>query len=274
MANHLKTTSRPKRWYHRPHWPAYITAITGVILHVVVWVANNIKNPWSWVPIANVFVFLIGIAMFVGAATWLLIIAIRESRAKEKATAEKEKATAEKRRLMAPSDLQGCALVLWRILRYFDSIPMEDSACLRITVHRVEKDEPDKLIQAIDYVGGRGGGEGREFSSSLGIIGLILRSNQNDSEIKSVFAKRRSTNHESFVKEMVEEWGYSVDEARNLTQDRASWAAVILSDDNDNPTGVLYLDSNTPDYFDGNQTREIIVRGAGGVAQFIRGRYN
>lgn len=55
---------------------------------------------------------------------------------------------------------------------------------------------------------------------------------------------------------MVRRWGFTKDEARNLTQDRRAYCALVIKEGKGNILGVLYCDSNKTSVFEHPDTFE------------------
>lgn len=251
---------KPKHWTLHKWLPALLAAIGGVIVGIIGLVKlSKTEN----IPTSIFYWGLCALILTGAAAFWGIIIQILEARKKHESD--------------GPNDLKGCAQVLWRILRMLDKKPISNIDCLRITIHRFDGSKkaknPGQLEQVTDYIGGRGNGRGRKFSPNIGIIGSVIREFEHDSEKSFIVSKRKTDDQGTFVEEMVNEWGYMVDDARQLTHDRCSWMAVVLDDENRNPIGCVYLDSNDLNYFDDKQTQLIVIRGAFGIADYIRERY-
>lgn len=165
--------------------------------------------------------------------------------------------------------LQGAVQVLHAMLAKQLDLPPNDGS-LRITLHRVVflqrvAQPPQELEQILAYVGGPGGGAGRRFSIRSGITGRVARDG-----VPYVFT-RQGNDYEAFVSEMVAEWGYTREEATNLTRDRqTSMAVPILGQQG--VIGVVYLDSNRRDVFS-PQVQTLVIDGCSGIAAYVDLKY-
>jgi hypothetical protein len=144
---------------------------------------------------------------------------------------------------------------------------------VRLTVYSVvfdrQRREPMELEQMIDYVGGSGGPAGRRVSVRTGIIGVCARMSS------LVTAERTSDEITAFRQEMVRGWGYTQDEARQLSADRWSFLACPITEAEDGPViAVAYLDSQTRNLFDASGVQESIIQQCGVLAQIIRRCYS
>lgn len=117
----------------------------------------------------------------------------------------------------------------------------------RLTLHRVvparKNGTPEELEQLLPYMGGQGSAPGRRFSIRSGIIGKVARRKS------ALVAVRGNADHEGFVNELMDHWGYPEDDARKLSPDRHAWMAVPILDSKATIAAVVYLDSREPDFF-------------------------
>ncbi|HEY2847954.1 MAG TPA: GAF domain-containing protein [Pyrinomonadaceae bacterium] len=142
---------------------------------------------------------------------------------------------------------------------------------LRVTVQRIVPPEkagtsPEELEQVLDYIGGKGGGKGRRFSIRSGITGKAAR------EGEVLIGSRNNDNHEAYIQELMSVWNYTEEDAKKLSSGRNSWMAVPIKYKGHEITGVVYLDSNEKEFFNG-EIRELVVWACGGLAVFIDERY-
>lgn len=145
-----------------------------------------------------------------------------------------------------------------------------DRKRLRVTLHRVISptrlgSAPDELEQLLPYLGGRGGPAGRRYSTRSGLVGLAVR----DQSI--IVAQRQNADYEAFLRELVQEWSYTPEEARALTLDRQAWMAVPIPGAS-GIVAVVYLDSDQRDFFT-PELQQLIVLACQGVASYIDARY-
>lgn len=89
---------------------------------------------------------------------------------------------------------------------------------LRATLH-VPVERGRALIQVIDYVGNDRAGHtgGRRFPANAGLVAQVLQAGS------GLAASREIANHEVYVRELVEKWGYTEEAAR-----RRDMSAMVL----------------------------------------------
>lgn len=97
------------------------------------------------------------------------------------------------------------------------------------------------LKQITNYMPKGERGSGHKVHSSKGIIGAAYRENEHRVEI---LKDPNYSSSEFFQSRMVTRWGFTKDEARNLTQDRRAYCALVIKDEKEAILGVLYCDSN------------------------------
>ena len=107
---------------------------------------------------------------------------------------------------------------------------------------------------------------GRRWLLVMGAIGLAARNRS------PITAKRKSTGHPDFVKELVHDWGYTEDEACSLTADRQAWMAVPIFSACGAVVGVVSLDSNVPGFFT-RAVQRTVGNACGGIAAYIAEAY-
>lgn len=204
--------------------------------------------------------------LFLAAIGWVLVVAalkIHRARKNDRDRDQKE----------SPADLLGCTEVLYQTIQHVFGTNAAVSRC-RVTIHRViplrpgEQPTQQELEQVIPYVGGAnvGGGKGRKFPIHAGIIGRAARTRQIHTGI------RENNDHEKFIGELVEKWGYCDADARGLSPDRRSWMAVPISGPDKSVTGVVYLDSDEPEFFT-DPVQKFVIDGCIGVANYVNERY-
>ena len=171
----------------------------------------------------------------------------------------------ERTKAKSPADLSACLHVLHSIITRKVPGQTGSTNILRMTIHRAI--ERERLEQCVGYVGGKGGDPGRRFSDKSGISGRAFRLGA------VVTARRRNTDHDQFLHEMVEDWGFSAEEAKALSGDRMAWMAVPIKDEaNDAVIGVVFFDSSNPDYFS-QPVQELAIAGCVGLSKYISQHY-
>ena len=86
-------------------------------------------------------------------------------------------------------------------------------------------------------------------------------------------ASRDFPNHERYVQELVNYWGYDEREARTKDMSAMSWMAVPLADRAGVVGGVLFVDSTRRDFFSAPTRQRILLTSAIGIAKFAARRY-
>jgi hypothetical protein len=166
-----------------------------------------------------------------------------------------------------PHDLAGCLHALHAILLALKGSDVPDPR-LRLTIH-VPVGQ-DKLEQVLDYVGDQRGGRSapRTFSVHSGIIGKAYR------EQKACVGSRKNDDYETYIKELVEEWGYTEAEARKLNPSSKSWMAVPLLNllDQRKVEGIVYIDAVEKDFFTEVQ-KGLVLFACVGIAQYVAQKY-
>jgi hypothetical protein len=156
--------------------------------------------------------------------------------------------------------------VLHSLVRHRRKFPRNELDRLRVTLFRVVEPGRRELEQMFNYVGGNGRGVGRRFSIHTGVIGAAVR------ERDTFAVSRKNDDHKSFIKEMVREWGYTEEDAKQLSIDRNSWMAIPIYYRGKEVTGVVFLDSSDKGIFT-EDLRDAIEWTCAGLAVFIDERY-
>src|SRR5207237_856519 len=121
-----------------------------------------------------------------------------------------------------PHDLAGCLHALYAILM----TGKEPGAAshdpgLRITIH-VPTENGQKLQQVLDYVGAKRGETvaGSKLPAQCGIIGKAFREKQ------ICTAKRKNQDYMGYVRELVQEWGFTEADANKRHPASMAWMAI------------------------------------------------
>ncbi len=132
---------------------------------------------------------------------------------------------------------------------------------LRICVFVPHHKKKDTCHQITNYVGGDGGGKGRDHSCRCGVVGSAFRSTE--CQFDTLPKNTQVVDH------LVREHGFDRQEAATMRQDRRSWAAMPVGDP---VVAVIFLDSVIGDFFGKSKgtRRRIIESSAIGVAAFMR----
>jgi putative methionine-R-sulfoxide reductase with GAF domain len=107
---------------------------------------------------------------------------------------------------------------------------------------------------------------------NVGVAGQAFRQAQLNPDAPQLFAGSRTTqNHDAFLKQMVTDYGFSQDDALNLSQSTMSWLAFAIAR-NGTVYGVLYCDSKQADFFT-DERKEDLLHAMVGIAYFVGLRY-
>jgi hypothetical protein len=163
--------------------------------------------------------------------------------------------------------LLGALHVLYGIVSSRAGLGPRDHGRLRATIHRVvppavKGKAAQELEQLLPYLGGAGSGPGRTFSIRSGVAGKAAR------ERIAFAASRQSEDYEQFLHELVRDWSYTEDDARQLTPDRRSWMAVPVFDVRGRVAAVVFLDSNETSFFT-KELQQLIVQACGGITSYV-----
>ena len=161
----------------------------------------------------------------------------------------------------SPEGLRGCAHVLHGILILALGKEKEPNA-VRVTVYGIEG---DFLEQSIEYVGCAGGKVGRRFPISVGIIGKAARTREMQT------GERRASTEDDYMKELVEDWGFTFEMARKIVKGRQSFIAVPIMDEAGTPVGVVYADSTEKEAFNGLE--QYVAASTKGMTAYISERF-
>jgi len=161
-------------------------------------------------------------------------------------------------------ELAGCLETLLAIINPPGSADYDRG--LRATLHRAERS--GGFVQVLDYVGDSRAGHtaGRKFRADAGIAARVLQD-------REAYAGSRSVaNHQTYVGELQQIWGYTPEEAEARDKSAMSWMAVPLENQGE-IGGVLFLDSTQPDFFYVVARQRDVVASAVGIAKFAVRRY-
>ncbi|HEX6369104.1 MAG TPA: hypothetical protein VF006_09225 [Longimicrobium sp.] len=195
-----------------------------------------------------------------GAAAWLALA----SAVKVLHAAAQDR---DRKRVQDYDGLRGSLWVLYEAVRGRAGLEGVDDGKLRVTIHRVVPPRKrgattEQLEQLLPYVGGMGGAARRTFSIRSGVIGRAVR------EKAPFAARRKSTEHSDFVKELVHDWGYLEKEAYSITPDRQAWMAVPVVMPNAAVGVVVSLDSSVPGFFT-EEVQAVVLDCCGGIKTYI-----
>lgn len=165
----------------------------------------------------------------------------------------------------SPDDLRGCLHVIHGTVAGLKQMASAPSGWLRIAFHKVDG---TRLEQSVDYVGSEDGGAGRVFTIHAGVIGRVAR----EAEPRT-FDRPADMTFADWVHYLVADLGMTEDAAWATRKDRFSFFGVpIKSPGGEQVRGVVYLDAETPEFFD-DETAGVVVDGCGGLAAWIDEHY-
>ncbi|HSU15545.1 hypothetical protein [Longimicrobium sp.] len=202
--------------------------------------------------------------LLVGAIGWLAaasIVRVLHAHAQDR----------EQKRRDDYDGLLGALYVLYGLVSARAAVGPHEHGRLRITIHRIvppvaKGRAAEELEQLLPYLGGDGGGPGRRFSIRAGVIGRAVRE-------KIAFAASRQNEHyEQFLGELVREYAYTEEDARQLAPDRRAWMAVPVAGAGRAVAAVVYLDSNERTFFT-NELQKIIVDACSGITSYVHEAY-
>lgn len=226
--------------------PPLVTAAVGALVNL----ADPAKRTLGW--------------WLAGATAWLALasgVKVLHAAAQDR----------QRRRVEDYDGLRGSLCVLYEVVRRAASVETAGDGTLRVTIHRVmlpgERGAAgEKLEQLLPYVGGAGGRARRMFSIRSGVIGLAVRRKA------PATARRKRSEHADFVKELVDDWGYTEEEARSVTADRQAWMAVPIFSGHGTVGAVVSLDSSIPGFFP-KAVQRTVGNACGGIAVYIEEAY-
>ena len=168
--------------------------------------------------------------------------------------------------ISSPEGLRGCAHVLYSQLKFALDVQKEDGT-VRVTVHRVTE-EDSELEQVIDYVGtARPSGKTRRFSIRSGVIGFAARTGET-----KLAERTEDSTDEDYVRELVDQWGYTRSEAEQVSLDRKTIIAVPIRGHSGETLEVVMVDCSRTRAFDEN-CLVLIGRAAVGFSAYIDERF-
>jgi hypothetical protein len=119
--------------------------------------------------------------------------------------------------------LEACLHLLHELLLWPDKD--ESTSKLRLTVHAPTPDGKH-FEQLLDYVGDNRAlaTGGRKSAIQCGIVGFVYRTQAET----GMAMDRTNDDYEKFISEMVENWGYTREDAAKLNRETMTWMAVPL----------------------------------------------
>ncbi len=129
---------------------------------------------------------------------------------------------------------------------------------LRVTMYRIDGEDGTQLMP---HVGGPGGAASRKLPPKVGIVGLAVRGRE------PAYSKRQSKDLVAYRRQLVRDFNFSEAEAKDVREDRWSWAAVPIFE-RDQVVAVVYADSGDPDFFD--DKKNLFGAACAGMAEYAR----
>jgi hypothetical protein len=170
----------------------------------------------------------------------------------------------------SPRDLQGCLYLLYDQIIQRKGLAQNDETrrAFRVTIHVIKGEE---FEQVLDYVGGDGGGggAGRKWPTTVGLVGLLLRLESTEPMVIAV----PSDDPEAYINELVAKFGYARPEAKKLSPGRRASMVLPFTDDKGKVNACVYADSSDLNWFS-KEIQELMVNGTEAIASFIRLRYS
>lgn len=226
--------------------PALVTAAVGALVNL----ADPGKRTLGW--------------WLAGATAWLALASV----VKVLHAAAQDR---DRKRIEEHAGLRGALWVLYETVRTAAGPGTVGDGALRVTVHRLVDEkkkgvEARQLEQLVPYIGGQGGPPNRKFSMRSGAIGLAARKKD------AVAVKRKSNGPADFVRELVKDWGYTEEEARDVSSDRQAWMPVPVLSPTRGPVAVVSLDSSIPGFFS-PRIQKTVLGCCRGLASYILEAY-
>ena len=235
-------------WYVREVWPSVVglaVVVTGGIGSITREAFSAHRN------VLQLSLIAAGLAggLFLGA------VKVAQSRFKDAKEDKKE----------SPDDLRGCLHVIHGTVAGLKMVATPPSGWLRITFHKVDG---AMLEQSVHYVGSEDRGAGRRFTIHAGVIGRVAREGE-----PQTFDRPADMSFEDWAHYLVSDLGMVREDAWNTRKDRFSFLGVpIKSPGGEHVRGVVYLDAQSPGFFD-EETIGVVLDGCGGLASWIDEHY-
>jgi len=141
----------------------------------------------------------------------------------------------------------------------------------RVTLHRHLEDPINMHEQCVPYVGGKMIDAkkivGRRWTNHCGIVGKVIRSGK----VQRTPLGEHVDDGDKYVAELVDLYGYTEDQARQLQPMRLDSLAIPIVSDGQ-VIGVVYADSTDRNFFD-HDTIELCIQISGAIAQHIEMTY-
>lgn len=222
--------------------PPLVTAAVGAVLNA----RDPDKRTLGW--------------WLAGATVWLVlasVIKVLHAAAQDR----------DRKRVEDYDGLRGALCVLYETVRRAAGVETTGDGTLRVTIHRVVLPEKkgvaaETLEQLLPFIGGKGGPAGRTFSIRSGVIGQAAR------EKAAVAVNRESQGHPEFVQELIRDWAYTEEDARDISSDRQAWMAVPIVIANSEVTAVVSLDSSIRGFFT-DQVQHVVIGCCKGMTDYI-----
>lgn len=249
-------TSRP--WYRRKSTRAWTAGATALISAAIA-IAQAVS--------VGIGVLFWAIVVVLLVAFFELVVTLLSARDEDAAEVQHH----------SPDGLRGCLHVLYMVLKLqYEQDPSNQTSeiafdDLRVTIHKVvhENDEADSYLEQVtEYVGGGGGEVGRRLPIQTGLIGKVARSS------KPLRAYNQAANSPAWRQELVEDWGFTEEQATQVRDDRRTYVGVPIKERKRNTTiGVVFVDSKFAD-FNSLERERLIIEASAGISEYIEERYS
>ena len=236
------------RWFEAELLGAVLGAILPVIAAAAITLTSGIIDRKPIVAVAS------------GVTILLLVLngalSVARSRAKDRRDNQRR----------TPNDFTACLYTAHAAILAHKGLPYTDEnrKKLRITIHRVDEGK-EKVLQLVDYVGGDGGGAGREFSSRSGLVGRAIIAHDKPAIME------HKVPYDEYLQILRDEYHMPEEEARLVSRDRFSLMATAIKS-GASVIGVVFMDSSEQGFFD-KSTADLASAACAAVAQYIRLRH-
>ena len=167
-----------------------------------------------------------------------------------------------------PMHLMAPLRVLYALVAQRKGLVADDKLRFRVTIHRCLDGMHE---QCVPYVGGRDLAPrtvvGRTWRNQCGLVGKVIRSGK----MQRTPVGKHVDSYDRYVDELVDLYGYTHDQARQLQPMRLDAVALPLLSEGQ-VIGVMYADSSDRDFFDAT-TLDLCIQTSSAFAQHIEMTY-
>lgn len=201
---------------------------------------------------------IVGLALLAANGVGRVVAAVR-----------KDRETADRR---DPLHLLGPLRVLYAVVAKQKQVAPDDNGrhMFRVTLHR-HLEATGEHEQVVPYVGGKQLDSkavvGRAWPNHCGLVGLVVRKG----EPKRVQLGPHVDTEAKYVAELVDLYGYTEEQARQLQPMRLDALAIPIKSDG-HVVGIVYADSSERNFFD-DDIVNLCIQLASAIAQHIESTY-